>query len=277
MRPRPLALVTFASALSSGCVIKYGSRTARAPEPEGATSAAPVRLDDDVRALKRLLESTELIDQQDRVGAALTLAEQVDAQPSRAPALVEAYLQTLIDIERRGQPSSVPLPEIAAGATSFGAGAVREAELDPGGSPAEPAPATPEVQLFDPDAGPAAPAVGPDVPTLLSAAEVRRADGDLLGAMLTLEACRGLPCWAEVNAAYVVARDAEVFRQKEALAQRFLELRGEASADRHRDGLLGIAAELSALRAKYPDSVHAADLSKHIERVQRELEALPEQ
>ena len=62
----------------------------------------------------------------------------------------------------------------------------------------------------------------------------------------------------------------------ERAAQRFLELRGEASVARHRDGLLAIAAELSALRAQYPDSAHAAEIGKHIERVQRELEALPE-
>lgn len=275
MRVRCLPLFSLVAALSGGCVVKYGARGS-SPGEGGPAAEPPVELADETRALKRLLESTELIDQQDRINAALALADLVSAEPGRAPRHVEAYLQQLHDIEQRGQPTSVPLPEAAAGAASFGAAGVREVELDAGGGPVEPAPKGPEVALFDPDAPTPAPVAGPDVPTLLAAAAQRSASGDLLGAMLALEACRDLPCWAEVKAAYVQARDAEVFRQKERAAQRFLELRGEASAARHRDGLLAIAAELSALRAKYPDSAHAAEIGKHIERVQRELEALPE-
>ena len=57
---------------------------------------------------------------------------------------------------------------------------------------------------------------------------------------------------------------------------RFLSLRGEADANTQREGLLEISTELSAVRAKYPGSAYDTDLVKHIERVQRELEALPE-
>lgn len=275
VRLRCLPLFSLVLTLGGGCVVKYGARGSGSGEP-GPAAEPPVELADEARALKRLLESTELIDQQDRINAALALADLVTAEPGRAPRHVEAYLQQLHDIELRGQPSSVPLPEAAAGAASFGAAGVREVELDAGGGPVEPAPKGPDVALFDPDAPTPAPVAGPDVPTLLAAAAQRSASGDLLGAMLALEACRDLPCWAEVKPAYIKARDAEVFRQKELAAQRFLELRGEASVARHRDGLLAIAAELSALRAKYPDSAHAAEIGKHIERVQRELEALPE-
>lgn len=275
MRLRCLPLLSLVVAVGGGCVVKYGANGS-SPAAGGPAAEAPVELADEARALKRVLESTELIDQQDRINAALSLADLVSAEPARAPRHVEAYLQQLHDIELRGQPTSVPLPEAAAGAASFGAADVREVELDAGGGPVEPAPKPRDVALFDPDAPTPAPVAGPDVPTLLAAAAQRSATGDLLGAMLALDACRDLPCWSEVKPAYVKARDAEVFRQKERAAQRFLELRGEASVARHRDGLLAIAAELSALRAQYPDSAHAAEIGKHIERVQRELEALPE-
>ena len=68
-----------------------------------------------------------------------------------------------------------------------------------------------------------------------------------------------------------------MFRLKEQSARRFLELRGESDPALHREGLLSIAADLSALRARYPGSIHAADIARHLERVQRELETLPEQ
>ena len=272
--------VVFALVLAaggSGCVVKYGAAGPGGADPTAAAATPPVQLNDETRALKRILDSTELIDQQDRIHAALALAAQVQAEPARSAAHVEAYLQGLAAIEQRGLPSAVPLPEAAAGATSFGASDVKEAELDDQGAaaptPVQPAP----VALFDPDAPKAVAPAGPNGSALRAAAQARFAADDFVGAMGILEACRGLSCWAEVNADYAQARDAEVFRQKELLAQRFLGLRGEANVERQRDGLLAIAAELSSLRAKYPESVHAADLGKHIERVQRELEALPEQ
>ncbi len=268
----PLAL-PFAG-LGSGCVVKYGAQGE--PAEMGAPVAAPVRLNAEVKEIKALMESSELIDQQDRLGAALLLAEQLSADGVRCPPEVKAYLRALIDIETRGQPSSVPLPETAGGAARFGEGKIDEVELNVDDPPPA-VEATPEAQVFDPDApaAPAAPAI--DAAALLSASKARAAEGDNVGAMRTLERCKGAPCWAEVEPAWTELRDAEVFRLKEQSARRFLELRGESDPALHREGLLSIAADLSALRARYPGSIHAADIARHLERVQRELETLPEQ
>ena len=272
-----LQRLIFASAFAAvpGCVVKYGA--GGDPAPLGGPATAPsVRLDGEIKEIKDLIDRSELIDQQDRLGAALLLAEQLSADGARCPPEVQRYLSGLIEIERRGQPSSVPLPEAASGAAHFGASGVEEHELNDD-SPPPPEPAAPAVQLFDPEApvAPAAPAV--DVASLLAAAKARADEGDQVGAMRTLERCKGAPCWPEVEAAWAEARDAEVFRLKEQAARRFLELRGESSIEAHRDGLLSIAADLSALRARYPGSMHAADIARHLERVQRELETLPEQ
>lgn len=260
--------------LGAGCVVQYGAKGET--EAMGAPGpAAPVRLNGEIKEIKALMDRSELIDQQDRLGAALLLAEQLNREGQRCPPEVQGYLKSLIEIEARGQPSSVPLPETAGAAARFGEGRVEEAELNVDDPPPAPAP-EPTGTVFDPDApeAPAAPAI--DVAEVRAAAEARAADGDNVGAMRTLERCRGAACWAEVEASWAELRDAEVFRLKELAARRFLELRGESDPAMHREGLMGVAADLSALRARYPGSIHAADIARHLERVQRELETLPE-
>ncbi len=267
------ALTLFGALSWSACVVKYGQ------EPETAAKAPTVIQTADLGPAKvtigRMIESTEEVDQQDRLTLALELANTVQAHPETSPAAVAHYLDSLLKVEARGRPVSIQAPELAATIPDFGSGKVVEQEIDEATAPP---PATPEptTQLFDPEAAPQTAPAGPDVASLLTAARRHHTLKEYDAAMKALEPCRDQPCWKEVDADWVKARDARVFELKEKAAMRFLSLRGEADANTQREGLLEISTELSAVRAKYPGSAYDTDLVKHIERVQRELEALPE-
>jgi|GEM_PF-4962985 len=289
MRVSTFLLTALWAGLGSGCVIRYGEGTP--PAASEAAEAPPMRPVDFgplERQISELVENSEEVDARNRLELAWSLAENMhDADPA-AQHIVKAYLQSVIEVEQRARPVVTPLQTRVLSEGFGGSTEIDSSELAGPEPRPEPVEAPPEVDLLDPMEMEGQPDgegevveppedEGPDVSILLSDAarllKAHKADK----AMAALEPCRGLPCWEDVGPSWEKARDAHVFAEKEALAVRFLELRGEPEVEAQRAGLLEIQGELSTLRAAWPDTAHAEDIEAHMARVQKELELLPEE
>lgn len=272
----------------SGCVIRYGEGPKPAPTQESSPQVRPVDFRSIERQLSELVDKAEEVDARDRLERAWALAEDMRGADPAAQHVVRAYLEKIIEIESRANPTSTPLQTRVLSEGFGGATTVDSAELagpEPLPEPEEP----PEVDLLDPMEMEAAPdgegeplvppeeEPGPDVEILLADAGRHLENDQPEQAMAALEPCRERPCWETVGPIWVAARDHHVFSQKEDLAVRFLELRGEPDVETVRAGLLEIQGALSTLRATWPDSAHAEEIEKHMARVQKELELLPEE
>lgn len=268
-----------------GCVIRYGGppdpmSTALGEEGPRAVDFAPYE-----RRLARMVDAAEVVDSRDRLEMAWQLAEQMREADPAAQHVVASYLDEMMAIEARAQPVSAPLQTRVLSEGFGGAAAIDSAEL----AGPEPLPEPldePEVNLLDPMEMEAEPDgegeaiavdAGPDVDALLSESRRLLDGGKLAESMSVLEACRNQACWEEVEPTWRMARDRTVFVEKESLAVRFLELRGEPDVAVQRAGLLEIQGALSTLRASWSGSAYDQELSEHIRRVQKELELLPEE
>lgn len=279
-----VAAVVGLSALQ-GCVIRYGGPPDPLSESPEEVGLRPVDFASYERRLARMVDVAEVVDSRDRLEMAWQLAEQMrDAEPA-AQHVVAAYLDEMMAIEERAKPVSAPLQTRVLSEGFGGAAAIDSAELA-GPEPRPEPPDEPEVDLLDPMEMEAEPdgegeevAVdsGPDVDALLAESRRLLDGGKLAESMSVLEPCRNLPCWEDVEPTWNLARDRTVFVEKESLAVRFLELRGEPDVAVQREGLLEIQGALSTLRASWAGSVHDEELSQHIRRVQKELELLPEE
>ena len=276
----PLAMV--------GCVIRYGEGPGPAPEVAEQTAAQGVEFRGLERQIAGLVDSAEDVDARNRLELAWALAEDMEDADPGAQRVVRAYLEALIEVETRARPVVTPLQTRSLSEGFSGSAEVETAELA-GPEPVVDATPKPEVSLLDPMALEGEPdgageavasdtdAPGPDVDALLREAVRLLEARKPLKAMEVLDACRNLPCWEAVEPSRNRARDAHVFASKEALAVKFLELRGEAVVEVQRAGLLEIQGELSALRAAWPSSEYADEIEAHMARVQKELELLPEE
>lgn len=271
--------------VAQGCVIRYGEQPESLAAPPEAQGPRPVDFAPYERKLAQLVDEAEVVDSRDRLELAWQLAEQFREADPAAQHVVADYLDRMMEIEVRANPVSAPMQTRVLSTGFGGAAAVDSTELA-GPEPLPEPPDEPVVDLLDPMEMEAEPdgegevvAVdeGPDVDALL-AESARMLESDKTAeAMSVLEACRGLVCWDGVEAAWNDARDRQVFIEKEALAVRLLELRGEPEVEVQRAGLLEIQGALSTLRATWPGTIHQDDLDEHIRRVQKELELLPEE
>lgn len=271
-----------------GCVIRYGEPPPPAAEAGEEVPLRPVDFGPMERRLAGLVDTTEDVDARDRLELAWSLAEAMAEADPAAQHIVHGYLESLVEVEVRARPIVTPLQTRALGGGFTGAATVDSAELA-GPEPLEEVETEPDVDLLDPmemegqpdgegEAVEAPPTEeGPDPDLLLSEAARQLKAKAPDKAMAALEACRDLPCWETVAPSWEKARDAHVFAEKEALAVRFIELRGEAETERQREGLLAIQSGLSELRASWPESTHADDVLAHMARVQKELETLPDE
>lgn len=284
---RRLAQVAFLSGLAlPACVIRYGEGP-KTPDTTTAQSLSPVDFGTYERQLAAMVDAAEEVDQRDRLDAAWELAQQMRDKDPTAQHQVRGYLDRLIEIESRTRPAATPLQTQVLSEGFGGAARVGSTELAGPEPLAEPAPVV-EVDLLDPMALEAQGSTdgevvvppepeGPNPDALLTDARRLAEAGDRIQAMSTLEACKALPCWSAVEPDWNTIRDAHVFSEKESLAVRFLELRGEPEVATQRAGLLEIQAALSTLRATWPGNAHEEAIEDHIRRVQKELELLPEE
>lgn len=277
------ALALLGLAAGPGCVVKYGQSAEVSPQ----VAAPPPDLRPLESRIKVLIEDCDEADRRDRLDVLweyIRTLERLDPAAQRA-----AYptLERLIQIDERVRPQEMPLSAVGLGESFAAPGGVEEEELAGPEAPKAPEEAPPEVDLLAPTAqelgreeAPPPPAAepGPDVDVAALLAEAARlvSAGDPEAAIARLEECRGQPCWEPVQEGFTAARDALVYARKEECARRFLELRGEPDLEVQRTGLRKIQEDLSALRAAWPGSAWAEDLDRHISRVQRELESLPE-
>ncbi len=273
-------LFLVATLCASGCVIRYGEGPQAAAAP-AETVVRPVDFAPIERQISALVESSESVDARDRIEVAWSLAQSMRNADPAAQHIVKAYLEQVIEIEGRAHPIATPLTTRVL-SEGFGGDARVESDELAGPEPLQEVPPTRKGDVIDPEGGEAAAEapVGPsepDVAAVLSQAarlmDAKRPDE----AIAVLEACKGVSCWSEVEPAWKEARDAVVFQRKESLAVRLLELRGEPEVSVQRAGLMEIQQELSALRAAWPGSAYQEEIGRHISRVQKELELLPEE
>ncbi len=272
--------------VSSGCVIRYGEKEPPAAAPAADLPVRPVDFGPVERQLASLIDQSTEVDARDRLEQAWTLAQSMEDADPKAQHIVRTYLEEMVAIEARAAPAGTSGQTRTLGGGFGGAVSVDSEELA-GPEPIRKVENRPAVSMLDPmalegepdgegESIEPPPDEGPNV-TLLLADAVRLLEGRKPEkAMEVLDACRELPCWADVSDAWEKARDTMVFTQKEGLAVRFLELRQETDVEARRAGLLALQEALSTLRAAWPESAHAADIEQHMARVQRELESLSE-
>ncbi|HCH63573.1 MAG: hypothetical protein CL927_08395 [Deltaproteobacteria bacterium] len=271
----------------TNCVIRYGEQDVSAPSQAAQMAVRPVDFGPVERRLAVMVDQSVEVDSRDRLEAAWTLAQSMrDADP-QAQHVVLAYLEAVLEVEKRAAPEGASVQTRTLGSGFGGAGVVDSEELA-GPEPIAQVDIPREVNLLEPmvlegeadgegEAVAAAPEQGPNVNLLLADAVRHLEAKKPEKAMEVLEACRDLPCWDDVADSWSKARDTFVFAEKEALARRFLDLRSETDTAARRAGLLAIQQELSGLRASWPESAHTEDVGRHIARVQKELEALSDQ
>ena len=99
-------------------------------------------------------------------------------------------------------------------------------------------------------------------------------NGDAIGAVTVLSACRGQACWDEVASLYAEARDAHVHGVREAAGERFLAARAEPDLETRVRILTEVRRTLADLADAFPDSPEMSDVRRNIGVIQRELEAV---
>jgi hypothetical protein len=240
--------------LLTGCVVKqYGAPVAAADAGEGL---APVDFSKVEAELETLIAAErEDVDRRDRLEAAWKLIQRVKTERPAAQHVVEKYLVTLLELEKRGR-------DDATGAIA--------------GNPD--ARFTPITQIQGEDiaveeAPPTSPSVTAQLPVtaganaIMDAARRRMNGNDLAGAMAQLEVCKDQPCWAQVGKLWSEVRDRVVYQAQDRAGRIFMAAQALQDKQVRLAKLQEARGVLADIQKRYPGSRYEAGIADKIKRV----------
>lgn len=265
-----------------GCgVVRYGG-PAVVPAPvepsESTTNAGGTGLPVLIRAVDNLLESTDEVDQRDRL---IELRDLLASAGQAEPAIrrrIAAYAERVLYVEARGRPE-----EFAESPMEIEAAVVITSEeplgievetpiiATPAPLPPEvPLPLPPEVPLPLPPEVPAGLPLGVNLPAgdPLPALRVRLAKREYLAVVEAIDA-QGAPS-ADAASLRREAVNAWAAAEREAAGAAFLAARAQTGQTR-RAQMQAVIDQLAAINKRFPDNSYAADVQKHLDLVTSEL------